>query len=182
MQGAEETTVTRPASQAASAAFTSSARPYNRCSSPLVRGSTLNGQNSITHARLGIAYDAATTSAAPDDVKVAGSTTRVTEFLNRSPELDSLYLHPPLLEACCRIIIEPFRLSTMHARTLRPNLPAQNLHVDFEPGPAGSMIRYNGSVWHGHTVNRFGQPQRSLQGAYIRRDAESGAVIRNQAE
>jgi ectoine hydroxylase-related dioxygenase (phytanoyl-CoA dioxygenase family) len=94
----------------------------------------------------------------------------------------------------------------MHARTLRPGLPAQNLHVDFGRdchgwtmvgfifmvdefrndngatrfvpgshlwsavppdllgglkadypgqvlacGPAGSMIVFNGSVWHGHT-------------------------------
>jgi len=117
----------------------------------------------------------------------------------------------------------------MLARTLRPDLPAQNLHVDFERdsrgwpmvgfifmvdefragngatrfvpgshlwpavppdlpgdlkadypaqvlacGPAGSMIVYNGSVWHGHTVNRSGQPRRSIQGAYIRRDAEPG--------
>lgn len=41
-------------------------------------------------------------------------------------------------------------------------------------GPAGSMIVFNGSVWHGHTVNRSGQPRRSIQGAYIRRAAESG--------
>ena len=40
--------------------------------------------------------------------------------------------------------------------------------------PAGSMIVFNGSAWHGHTVNRSGQSRRSLQGAYIRRDAESG--------
>jgi ectoine hydroxylase-related dioxygenase (phytanoyl-CoA dioxygenase family) len=117
----------------------------------------------------------------------------------------------------------------MHARTLRPGLPAQNLHADFERdshgwtmvgfifmvdefrndngatrfvpgshlwsavppdllgdlkadypgqvlacGPAGSMIVFNGSVWHGHTVNRSSEPLRSIQGAYIRRDAESG--------
>lgn len=35
------------------------------------------------------------------------------------------------------------------------------------------MIVYNGSVWHGHTANRIGEPRRSIQGAYIRRDAES---------
>ena len=81
-------------------------------------------------AHLGIAFDAAMASAVPDDVKVASSTTRVRDFVNRGPEFDSLYLHPPLLRACSRIIIEPFRLSTMHARTLRPNLPAQDLHVD----------------------------------------------------
>ena len=36
------------------------------------------------------------------------------------------------------------------------------------------MIVFNGSVWHGHTVNRSGHPRRSIQGAYIRRNAESG--------
>ena len=157
------------------------------------------------------------------------STTRVRDVVNRGPEFDGLYLHPPVLKACCRIINEPFRLSTMHARTLRPDLPAQDLHGDFERdghgwtmfgfifmvdefrndngatrfvpgshlwsavpsgllgdlkadypgqvpacGPAGSMIVFNGSVWHGHTVNRSGQPRRSIQGAYIRRGAESG--------
>ena len=180
-------------------------------------------------AALGAAYDAAIASAAPDDVKVGSSTTRVRDFVNRGPEFDGLYLHPPVLKACCRIINEPFRLSTMHARTLWPGLPAQNLHVDFERdsrgwtmagfifmvdefrndngatrfvpgshlwpavppdlpgdlktdypgqvlacGPAGSMIVFNGSVRHGHTVNRSGEPRRSIQGAYIRRDAESG--------
>ena len=39
-------------------------------------------------------------------------------------------------------------------------------------GPAGSVIIYNGSAWHGHTANRAGEPRRSIQGAYIRRDAE----------
>ena len=38
----------------------------------------------------------------------------------------------PVLKACCRTIKEPFRLSTIHARTLRAGLPAQNLHADFE--------------------------------------------------
>jgi len=41
-------------------------------------------------------------------------------------------------------------------------------------GPAGSVIVYNGSVWHGHAANQTVEPRRSIQGAYIRRDAESG--------
>lgn len=36
------------------------------------------------------------------------------------------------------------------------------------------MIVYNGWVWHGHTANRSDMPRRSIQGAYIRRDAKSG--------
>lgn len=180
-------------------------------------------------AHLAAAYDAALTSAAPDDVKVGSTTTRVRDFVNRGPEFDTLYLHPPVLKACSRVLQRPFRLSSMLARTVRPGLPAQELHVDFECdslgwnmvgfifmvddfrsdngatrflpgshrwtavpqdlladrradypgqmlacGSAGSMIVYNGSVWHGHARNRSGEPRRSVQGAYIRRDAESG--------
>lgn len=40
-------------------------------------------------------------------------------------------------------------------------------------GPAGSLIIYNGSVLHGHTANSSDEPRRSIQGAYIRRDAQS---------
>jgi len=47
-------------------------------------------------------------------------------------------------------------------------------------GPAGSMVVYNGAVWHGHTVNRSGEPRRSIQGAYIRRDAGSGEDLRSR--
>jgi hypothetical protein len=47
-------------------------------------------------------------------------------------------------------------------------------------GPAGAVIVYNGSVWHGHTANRSGKPRRSLQGAYIRRDAQSGFNLRDR--
>jgi ectoine hydroxylase-related dioxygenase (phytanoyl-CoA dioxygenase family) len=46
-------------------------------------------------------------------------------------------------------------------------------------GPAGSVILYNGSVWHGHAANQTALPRRSIQGAYIRRDAEPWA---DQAE
>ena len=45
-------------------------------------------------------------------------------------------------------------------------------------GPAGFMVVFNGSVWHGHGVNRSDKPRRSIQGAYIRRDAESGENLR----
>jgi ectoine hydroxylase-related dioxygenase (phytanoyl-CoA dioxygenase family) len=37
-------------------------------------------------------------------------------------------------------------------------------------GPAGSMIVFNGSVWHGHGPNRTSAARRSIQGALIRRD------------
>jgi ectoine hydroxylase-related dioxygenase (phytanoyl-CoA dioxygenase family) len=44
-------------------------------------------------------------------------------------------------------------------------------------GSAGSLIIYNGSVWHGHTANRSAKPRRSIQGAFIRRGAQSGGNL-----
>ena len=88
-------------------------------------------------ARLAEAYDSAVASAAPDDVSIGGTTTRVHDFVNRGPEFDGLYLHRPLLEACCHVLGRPFRLSTMLGRTLRPSAPAGDLHVDFEPDASG---------------------------------------------
>ena len=39
-------------------------------------------------------------------------------------------------------------------------------------GPAGSIIIFNGSVWHGHTANRSNRRRRSVQGAFIPREAQ----------
>lgn len=183
-------------------------------------------------AQLTVAYDSAVASAAPEDVSVGSTTTRVHDFVNRGPEFDELYLYPPILEACCRIIGQPFKLSSLLARAVRPRMPAQALHVDFErdadgwpmigfilmvdefrsdngatrfmpgshewstvpddltkapsadyegqvvaSGPAGSVIVYNGSVWHGHAANSSGELRRSIQGAYIRREARSGVNL-----
>jgi hypothetical protein len=175
-------------------------------------------------ARLAAAYDVVVTSADPGDVKHGSTTTRVTDFVNRDPLFDALYVYPPALDASCHVIRQPFRLSTMHARTVRPHAAAQELHVDFERaadgwpmvgfivmvdefrrdngatrfvpgshgspdrpddgtcevlacGPAESMILFNGSVWHGHAANRSPEPRRSIQGAYIRREAPSGANL-----
>jgi ectoine hydroxylase-related dioxygenase (phytanoyl-CoA dioxygenase family) len=40
-------------------------------------------------------------------------------------------------------------------------------------GPAGSIIIFDGSVWHGHTANRSPRRRRSIQGAFIPREARS---------
>lgn len=40
-------------------------------------------------------------------------------------------------------------------------------------GPAGSMILFNGSIWHGYGANLTDKPRRSIQGALIRRDQQS---------
>ena len=173
---------------------------------------------------LSAAYDREMSRCDPADRRVGSTTTRVRDFVNRGPEFDSLYLYGPLLEACHVVIGQPFRLSTLHARTLRPNTTAQQLHVDFpcdergwpmvgfiymidefrpdngatcfvpgsqgmtaEPprsqlipasGPAGSVVIFNGSVWHGHGANRTERPRRSIQGAFIRREEPSGEDLK----
>jgi ectoine hydroxylase-related dioxygenase (phytanoyl-CoA dioxygenase family) len=188
-------------------------------------------------ATVAAAYDSAVLAAHPNDISVGRSTTRVNDFVNRGPDFDQFYVYPPLLAACCSVIGQPFKLSTMHARTVEPSSPAQELHIDFKGdadgwpmvgfiimvddfliengatrfvagshlwsqsqgdllsdpaadfegqisacGPAGSIVIYNGSVWHGHGANLTSQPRRSIQGAYIRREvqgwADQGARIR----
>jgi hypothetical protein len=64
---------------------------------------------------------------------------------------------------------------------LAPNLPGDEMNDltaaydghALACGRTGSMIIYNGSVWHGHTANRSAKPRRSIQGAFIRREAQS---------
>jgi ectoine hydroxylase-related dioxygenase (phytanoyl-CoA dioxygenase family) len=80
--------------------------------------------------RLASAYDAAVSSAKGDDIKVGSTSTRVTDFVNRGAEFDDVYVFPSLLEACSRVIGRPFKLSSLHARTLRPGSTVQDLHVD----------------------------------------------------
>jgi hypothetical protein len=51
-------------------------------------------------------------------------------------------------------------------------------------GPAGSLLVFNGSAWHGHSANTSSAPRRSLQGALIPRDgrAETDFAARMQPE
>src|SRR5215510_3509479 len=81
-------------------------------------------------ARLTAAYTAAMSSALGPELRIGSTTTRLSDFVNRGREFDALYVFPPLLDACCRVIGRPFKLSSLHARTLRPHTPAQDLHVD----------------------------------------------------
>jgi hypothetical protein len=75
-------------------------------------------------SQLAAAYDAAVSGADPVDVGTGGPTTRVHDFVNRGPDFDALYVYGPILGACCSVIGRPFKLSTMHARTLNPHSPA----------------------------------------------------------
>lgn len=78
------------------------------------------------------AYDDAVCFASSDDKRIGSSTTRVNDFANRGSEFDELYIFPPLVEACYQIIGQSFKLSSIHARTLHPNVQAQELHIDFK--------------------------------------------------
>ena len=80
--------------------------------------------------RLAHAYDASVASATGDDIRVGSTSTRVSDFVNRGAEFDDLYVFPPLLEAAAAVIGRPFKLSSLHARTLHPHVPAGDLHVD----------------------------------------------------
>ena len=172
--------------------------------------------------RLTDAYDAAFASASGDDMRVGSTSTRANNLLAHGRVFEALVDLPPLLDACCRVIGAPFKLSTFVGRTVRAGAHSQELHVDvrresadwpllgfllmvdefrsnngatrFVPGshrvidtpeanmadafaaherqtlacaPAGSLLVFNGSVWHGHTANTSTAPRRSVQGAFI---------------
>ena len=80
--------------------------------------------------RLQDAYDTACACAAPHDVRVGRTSTRVNDFVNRGAEFDAVYTCQPALDAARQVIKGPFRLSAMHARTLHAGAMAEELHVD----------------------------------------------------
>jgi len=92
---------------------------------------TMPGPFSGTGLRdLADAYDGVMAEACGPDLKIGSSTTRMSDLLSFNSLFDEVFLHPPLLEACSQFIGEPFQLSSLLARTLRPGTPAQNLHAD----------------------------------------------------
>jgi hypothetical protein len=82
------------------------------------------------------AYDVAMSAASGADLRIGSTSTRLSDFVNRGIEFDGLYVFPPLLDACCRVIGRPFKLSSLQARTLRAHTPAPALHVDVQPESA----------------------------------------------
>jgi ectoine hydroxylase-related dioxygenase (phytanoyl-CoA dioxygenase family) len=172
------------------------------------------------------AYDAEVSAAVGDDIRAGSTSTRVTDFVNRGPVFDPLYVYAPLLDAAAVTVGQTLKLSSFHARTLRPGSTELDIHVDvqrdsadwpllsfifmidaFTPdngatrfipgshrwghsprdarlhefaaqlvsacGPAGSLLVFNGSTWHGQGMNGSTRPRRSLQGAFIPRDGRA---------
>ncbi|PYS51494.1 MAG: hypothetical protein DMF68_04205 [Acidobacteria bacterium] len=114
-------------------------------------------------APLSAAYDAAVLAAHPDEVSVRSW-----------PMIGFIYM------------IDEFRgdngatrfVPGSHMLSREPDEMMKDATADCEGqtlacGPAGSVIIYNGSIWHGHTANRSAGRRRSIQGAFIRRDAQS---------
>jgi ectoine hydroxylase-related dioxygenase (phytanoyl-CoA dioxygenase family) len=47
-------------------------------------------------------------------------------------------------------------------------------------GPAGSMVIFEGTTWHGHGANRTDIPRRSIQGAFIPRNHRAACCWANE--
>jgi hypothetical protein len=64
-----------------------------------------------------------------------------------------------------------------HLQTREPSEEmnnAQDAHDEqvLACGPAGSIIIFNASMWHGYSANRSVKPRRSIQAHFVRRDAQ----------
>jgi hypothetical protein len=64
----------------------------------------------------------------------------MSDLLNYGSIFDDVYLYTPLLEACSHLIGEPFKLSSLLARTLRAGTPSQELHADLTSGSGDAPL------------------------------------------
>lgn len=78
------------------------------------------------------AYDTEVGTAIGEDIRMGSTSTRVVDFVNRGPLFDPLYVYPPLLDAAVRTVGSAIKLSSLHARTLRPGSAVLDIHVDVE--------------------------------------------------
>lgn len=158
---------------------------------------------------------------AAKEASIGRTTIRVNNVLEWNPYIEKLCMFGPVLDSCSQVIRQPFKLSTIHARSVFPLASEQELHVDCAreakgfplvgfiymiddfttengatrfvkgshkwpggltptsedlavtaTGKPGSVIIYDGLVWHGHSANRMNNLRRSVQGAYISNSLE----------
>jgi ectoine hydroxylase-related dioxygenase (phytanoyl-CoA dioxygenase family) len=85
--------------------------------------------------RLSAAYDRAFAAATAPDLRTAssGGNMRLSDLVNRGPEVHELYTLEPVLSACLDTIGPRFQLSSFLGRTVLPGAAAQGLHVDVRP-------------------------------------------------
>ena len=76
------------------------------------------------------AYEEVMSAAAGPQYKVGSTTDRMSNLLSSDPIFAEIFLYPPLLELCEHFFKEPFKVSSLLARTLRAGTPAQPLHAD----------------------------------------------------
>ena len=91
------------------------------------------------------------------------------------------------------LIIDPFRKANGATRFVPgshqwPDLSSDRLSDTRQPHPGevlacgdpGTIILFNGAIWHGHTANSTAHPRRSIQGYFVRRSAHSGFDFRKR--
>lgn len=61
-----------------------------------------------------------------------------------------------------------------------PDPLAEHAEETLACGDAGTMIVFDGAVWHSHTANLTQAPRRSIQGYFVRRSAQSGYDFRKR--
>jgi ectoine hydroxylase-related dioxygenase (phytanoyl-CoA dioxygenase family) len=104
-------------------------------------------------------YDGLMASPSGPGFNKGSTTNRLSDLLNHSSLFDDIFLYPPLLEACAHVVGEPFKLSSLLARTLRQGTPAQELHADLprdsEDRPLFGFILMLDGFRHENGATRF---------------------------
>jgi len=119
-------------------------------------------------AQFAEAYDSAVVCAASDAISIGSSTTRVHDFVDHGREFDGMYVYEHVVEACRRIIGQPFELSTMHVRTLRPYSQA--------PLFKGALLKDANGILIQQPKNM--QAARQIRFTNVREIADMGTILK----
>jgi ectoine hydroxylase-related dioxygenase (phytanoyl-CoA dioxygenase family) len=91
------------------------------------------------------------------------------------------------------LMIDPFREENGATRFVPgshqwPGVPAESMEDTRAPHPgetlscgeAGTMVLFDGAIWHGHAANVTSRERRSIQGYFIRRNVRQGFDFRSR--